>query len=117
MIARPGEQPSCVSTYVLFGQRGFHRIPAADATHIFDGLSEFPTHVAHMHLGTFLSQPTPWPITPDVATKVVSVDLGPRPTLYALALQWLREDRERRRELEKQGRKKRGAKSDQVCIE
>ncbi|TFY68191.1 hypothetical protein EVJ58_g1169 [Rhodofomes roseus] len=84
------------------------------ATHIFDGLNEFPTHVAHMHLGTFLSQPTPWPIAPDIVSKVVSVDLGPKPTLYALALQWLREDRELRRELEKQGRKKRGAKVDEV---
>ncbi|KZT70313.1 P-loop containing nucleoside triphosphate hydrolase protein [Daedalea quercina L-15889] len=84
------------------------------ATHIFDGLNDFPTHVAHMHLGTFLSQPTPWPIAPGVAATVVSLDQGPRPTLYALALQWLRDDRERRRELEQQGRKKRGAKSDQV---
>ena len=69
-----------------------------------------------MHLGTFLAQPTPWPLTPDVLANAVTVDLGSNPTLYALALQWLREDRERRRELEKQGRKKRGAKSVEVCI-
>ncbi|KZT06506.1 P-loop containing nucleoside triphosphate hydrolase protein [Laetiporus sulphureus 93-53] len=79
------------------------------ATHIFDGLDRFPTHVAHMHLGTFLSQPTPWPLTPDVASQAVSVDLGPTPSLYTLALHWLKEDRERRRELEKQGLKMRGA--------
>ncbi|PCH40779.1 nucleoside triphosphate hydrolase protein [Wolfiporia cocos MD-104 SS10] len=84
------------------------------ATHIFDGLNDFPTHVAHMHLGTFLSQPTPWPLSTGVASQVVSVDLGPSPTLYSLALQWLREDRERRRELEKQGRKTRGAREDTV---
>lgn len=53
---------------------------------------------------------------PNVLSEAVTVDLGPSPTLYALALQWLREDRERRRELEKQGRKKRGAKSIEVCI-
>lgn len=93
-----------------------HESMLVDATHIFDGLNNFPTHVAHMHLGTFLAQPTPWPITPDVLSKAVTVDLGPSPTLYALALQWLREDRERRRELEKQGRKKRGAKTAEVCI-
>lgn len=71
-----------------------------------------------MHLGTFLSQPTPWPITPDALSKAVTVtvDLGPGPTLYALALQWLREDRARRRELETHGRKKRGAKTDEVRI-
>ncbi|EED81097.1 predicted protein [Postia placenta Mad-698-R] len=84
------------------------------ATHIFDGLSRFPTHVAHMHLGTVLSQPTPWPLTPESAAQVVSVDLGPNPPLYKLALQWLREDRELRRELEKQGRKTRGARIDEV---
>lgn len=94
--------------------RSQHR-RCADATHIFDGLNNFPTHVAHMHLGTFLAQPTPWPITPDVYSKTVAVDLGPSPTLYALALQWLGEDRERRRELEKHGRKKRGAKTVEVC--
>jgi len=84
------------------------------ATHIFDGLNEFPTHVAHMHLGTFLTPPTPWPLTAESASQAVSVDLGSSPSLYGLALEWLREDRERRKELEKQGRKVRGARDDTV---
>ncbi|CCM03347.1 uncharacterized protein FIBRA_05476 [Fibroporia radiculosa] len=84
------------------------------ATHIFDGLNDFPTHVAHMHLGTFLSQPAPWPMTPEAASQVVLVDLGSNPTLYKLALQWLREDRDRRRLLESEGRKTRGARQDAV---
>ncbi|KAH9939954.1 P-loop containing nucleoside triphosphate hydrolase protein [Amylocystis lapponica] len=84
------------------------------ATHIFDGLNNFPTHVAHMHLGTFLSQPTPWPLTSTAAAQVGSVELGPNLTLYRLALQWLQEDRERRRVLENQGRKTRGARNDKV---
>ncbi|KAI0711058.1 P-loop containing nucleoside triphosphate hydrolase protein [Cerioporus squamosus] len=83
------------------------------ATHIFDGLNSFPTHVAHMHLGTFLMEPTSWPFTSGTL-GATSVDLEPRPTLYSLALQWLKEDRERRRELEAQGRKRRGARNDTV---
>ncbi|KAI0758093.1 P-loop containing nucleoside triphosphate hydrolase protein [Fomes fomentarius] len=83
------------------------------ATHIFDGLNRFPTHVAHMHLGTFLLEPTSWPLVGATA-GVTSADLGPNPTLYTLALQWLREDRERRRQLEGQGRKRRGARNDAV---
>ena len=86
-----------------------------DATHIFDGLNNFPTHVAHMHLGTFLMEPTPWPFTSG-AVGATSVDLGPNPTLYTVALQWLREDRDRRRALEAQGRKPRGARVDTVRI-
>ena len=86
-----------------------------DATHIFDGLNDFPTHVAHMHLGTFLMEPKPWPFSNPSAEGIVSVDLGPKPTLYAVALQWLSEDRDRRRALENQGRKRRGARRDDVC--
>ncbi|TFK93620.1 P-loop containing nucleoside triphosphate hydrolase protein [Polyporus arcularius HHB13444] len=83
------------------------------ATHIFDGLNSFPTHVAHMHLGTFLMEPTSWPFTSGTSGGT-SVDLGPSPTLYSLALQWLKEDRVRRRALEAQGRKRRGARNDKV---
>ena len=68
-----------------------------------------------MHLGTFLLEPTPWPLAGATA-GVASVDLGPNPTLYTLALQWLREDRERRRLLEAQGRKARGARNDTVSL-
>ena len=45
-----------------------------------------------------------------------AVDLGPKPTLYAVALQWLKEDRDRRRSLEAQGRKRRGARIETVSI-
>ncbi|KAF8558779.1 P-loop containing nucleoside triphosphate hydrolase protein [Imleria badia] len=72
------------------------------ATHIYDGIdSSFaPTHVAHMRLGSFLTEPTPWPFD--------------NMTLYQIALQWLKEDRDHRRELEKHGRKPRGARRDGV---
>ncbi|KAF9222029.1 P-loop containing nucleoside triphosphate hydrolase protein [Gyrodon lividus] len=76
------------------------------ATHIFDGLDSFPTHVAHMRLGSFLTEPAPWPFASSQILKSV--------TLYNTALQWLKEDREHRRELEKQGRKSRGAQRNQT---
>lgn len=81
-------------------------IPRQDATHIYDGLDAFPTHVAHMRLGSFLTEPTPWPLDSSKATI--------NSALYHTALQWLKEDRDHRRELEKQGRKSRGARQN-VC--
>ncbi|KAH8105031.1 P-loop containing nucleoside triphosphate hydrolase protein [Phellopilus nigrolimitatus] len=76
------------------------------ATHIFDGLDAFPTHVAHMRLGEFVGAPVPWP--PSAPAP------GPSATLHATALQWLTEDRAHRRELERGGRKLRGARRDQA---
>ncbi|EKM59926.1 uncharacterized protein PHACADRAFT_250733, partial [Phanerochaete carnosa HHB-10118-sp] len=77
------------------------------ATHIFDGLNDFPTHVAHMRFGSFLTLPTPWPFpTVDAA--------GPNTLLYNVALQWLKEDREFRKELERSGKKVRGPRKEEV---
>ncbi|KII94761.1 hypothetical protein PLICRDRAFT_148930 [Plicaturopsis crispa FD-325 SS-3] len=73
------------------------------ATHIFDGLNAFPTHVAHMRFGSFEKEPTPWPSA-----------FGSGATLYSVALQWLKEDRDHRKLLESQGRKTRGARKDQT---
>ena len=81
-----------------------------DATHIFDGLNAFPTHVAHMSFGTLVTPPRAWPFT----APSVSSDLIPSQPLYSVALQWLKEDREKRRELERQGKKTRGARRDTV---
>ncbi|CAA7259739.1 unnamed protein product [Cyclocybe aegerita] len=81
------------------------------ATHIFDGLNDFPTHIAHMCFGAFTTPPTPWPLTPD---SPLTQQFQPSTTLYNVALQWLKEDRDFRRELEKQGRKQRGARRDET---
>jgi hypothetical protein len=84
-----------------------------DATHIFDGMNEFPTHIAHMRLGTFAKKPIPW--SDALAEQSLDNVTGSRDrTLFKVALQWLREDREHRRELEKAGRKTRGARRGQV---
>ena len=79
-----------------------------DATHIFDGLSEFPTHVAHMRLGSFVTPRTAWPME--------AIHTGVNTQLYTLALNWLREDRAYRQNLERDGRKLRGARKDDVCV-
>jgi hypothetical protein len=79
-----------------------------DATHIFDGLGSFPTHIAHMRFGSFVTEPTLWPSGFTNGNQTL--------TLYNTALQWLKEDRDYRRELEKQGRKSRGARNE-VCFD
>jgi CCR4-NOT complex subunit CAF16 len=86
-----------------------------DATHIFDGLNEFPTHVAHMRLGSFVTNATPWPLPP-IDSPLGNNERAPDSTLFRTALQWLGEDRIYRRELEKAGRKSRGARRGQVRI-
>ncbi len=82
-----------------------------DATHIYDGLDNFPTHIAHMHLGSMVTPPSPWPIVPE---SPLSAQFTPSTPLYSVALQWLREDRDKRRELERHGLKTRGARKNQV---
>ena len=80
-----------------------------DCTHIFDGLSHFPTHVAHMRFGSFVVPPTPWPFLSPLTASSQNGDVS---FLYTIALQWLKEDRDYRRGLEKQGLKLRGARRD-----
>lgn len=66
-----------------------------------------------MRLGSFVKKPRPWPHTLAEQSSD-NVAGGLDRTLFEIALQWLREDREHRRELEKAGRKTRGARRDQV---
>ncbi len=81
----------------------------SDATHIFDGLNHFPTHVAHMRLGEFVQPPQRWaPPLPGHGRS------GPH--LHEIALGWLKQDREFRRGLERKGRKVRGARKDDVSL-
>jgi hypothetical protein len=59
-----------------------------------------------MRFGSFVTEPTLWPSG--------FTDGQQAPTLYNTALQWLKEDRDYRRELEKEGRKGRGPRNE-VC--
>lgn len=69
-----------------------------------------------MRFGTFVTEPTPWPLQTSTfdATQTTAMHANPS-FLYSIALQWLTEDREYRRELEKQGKKTRGARREEVC--
>lgn len=71
-----------------------------DATHIFDGLSAFPSHVCHLQLGSTPSPMLKWE------------DRGRMEDLFLLALDWLREDRELRQAKEKEVGRVRGPKED-----
>lgn len=86
-----------------------------DATHIFDGLDTFPTHVAHMRDGAFVTPPSLWnpkePIQADSQASTRSAGSN----LHALALSWLREDRELRLAEEESGKRAvRGPKASDV---
>ncbi|KAK4700366.1 CCR4-NOT complex subunit CAF16, partial [Phenoliferia sp. Uapishka_3] len=95
------------------------------ATHIFDGLDAFPTHLCHIQLGTTIApSPLNWPIKFGAADEAVpGVPKGirekmmdperPGSKLLELALSWLVEDRAARiaREISVSGAQKRGAQS------
>jgi len=95
------------------------------ATHIFDGLDNFPTHVCHLQIGsTTTPEPIRWPIStatsseghpPGVPPEALSEISSPErigSKLLVLALHWLKEDRLIRLKHEAEGDpafKKRGA--------
>ncbi|KAJ3740156.1 P-loop containing nucleoside triphosphate hydrolase protein [Lentinula detonsa] len=70
------------------------------ATHIFDGLNDFPTHIAHMCDGFFVLNPTPWPPSAD-NTELIKMGT----TLHSIALRWLADDRALRIREEKEGKR------------
>ncbi|GAA5957853.1 hypothetical protein JCM3765_003787 [Sporobolomyces pararoseus] len=94
------------------------------ATHIFDGLDSFPTHLCHLQLGsTIPPSPLPWPlpsneelpeegkVPADIREKMSREDRsGSR--MLELALWWLEQDKKARleKEVKELGAKKRGAK-------
>jgi len=82
------------------------------ATHIFDGLDDFPTHIAHMRNGSFVIPPVPWPFSGGNA----GTGRGSGSGLYTIALAWLKEDQETRRAAEKAGtvQKTRGSRAQQL---
>jgi CCR4-NOT complex subunit CAF16 len=93
------------------------RIKYLDATHIFDGLDTFPTHVAHMRDGAFVAPPSVWnpkqPLQEDSQASAVCAGSH----LHTLALSWLREDRELRLAEEKSGKRMaRGPKASDVSL-
>ncbi|GHJ87970.1 hypothetical protein NliqN6_4372 [Naganishia liquefaciens] len=77
------------------------------ATHIFDGLQSFPTHICHLQLGRTPSPLLTWPIQ---SSDNAAPAKHSHSDLLEIALEWLTEDRELRRRLEKErGKQSRGA--------
>lgn len=106
------------------------------ATHIFDGIHTFPTHIVHLQLGSTPSpEPLPWPIpiggnvSPQVFHALPSSvqamvlqpagtpGLPPEVSLLHLALEWLRQDRALRQEYEAARGIKRGRADRSVSME
>ena len=87
-------------------------ITRTDATHIFDGLQSFPTHICHLQLG---KTPTPlitWPIQQSDSAAPAKHSHS---DMLEIALEWLTEDRDLRRRLEKEkGKQSRGARKTDV---
>jgi len=59
-----------------------------------------------MRFGSFVVEPSAWPFSDPSLVSASNT------TLYNVALRWLKEDRDARKALEAQGKKKRGARKD-----
>ena len=95
------------------------------ATHIFDGLDSFPTHLCHLQLGTTIApSPLEWPLNLENqagADEAVPAEVRARmedpnrtgSKLLEVALHWLVEDKRKRieREVAQGGKEKRGARA------
>jgi len=94
------------------------------ATHIFDGLDSFPTHLCHLQLGsTIPPSPLPWPLpensslpeegkVPDEVRDRMKREDRSGSRMLELALWWLGQDKQARirKEEQEEGGRKRGAK-------
>lgn len=91
------------------------------ATHIYDGMDNWPTHVVHMRLGE-IKATVPWPVAlsqqlpegmdADTAANMQD-DQRSGSRLMVLALAWLADDKKHRQTLEAKGQfSQRGPSSD-----
>ncbi|GAA5937848.1 putative ATP-binding cassette family ATPase CAF16 [Sporobolomyces koalae] len=95
------------------------------ATHIFDGLDSFPTHLCHLQLGsTIPPSPLPWPLpnnsdlpeegqVPDHVRDRMQREDRSGSRMLELCLYWLESDKKARieREVQETGGQRRGAQS------
>ncbi|GAA6024124.1 hypothetical protein JCM11491_001099 [Sporobolomyces phaffii] len=96
------------------------------ATHIFDGLDSFPTHLCHLQLGsTIPPSPLAWPLpancdlpeagrVPDEVRARMAREDRSGSRMLELALWWLEVDKQARldKEVTESGQRKRGAKDE-----
>lgn len=87
------------------------------ATHIYDGMDNWPTHVVHMRLGEIMAS-IPWPIPHTTTARDLPGDIHPDiwakmqddqrsgSKLMVLALSWLADDKKFRKQLEAEGKER-----------
>jgi hypothetical protein len=81
-----------------------------DATHIYDHIETFPTHICHLRLGRTPDEMVTYTPTSTIMEDSVAAE-EKRGELLGIALKWLREDREVRNRRDKKRGRERGAKS------
>jgi CCR4-NOT complex subunit CAF16 len=80
-----------------------------DATHIYDHIETFPTHICHLRLGRTPDELVTYTPTSTITEDAVAAE-EKRGELLGIALNWLRMDREVRKQRDKERGKERGAK-------
>ena len=80
------------------------------ATHIYDHIETFPTHICHLRLGRTPDEMVTYTPSSTIMEDSVAAE-EKRGELLGIALKWLREDREVRRQRDKERGRERGAKS------
>ena len=80
------------------------------ATHIYDHIETFPTHICHLRLGRTPDEMVTYSPSSTIMEDSVAAE-EKRGELLGIALRWLREDREVRKVRDKERGRERGAKS------
>lgn len=88
----------------------YHLALRLDATHIYDHIETFPTHICHLRLGRTPDEMVTYTPSSTIMEDSVAAE-EKRGELLGIALKWLREDREVRRQRDKERGRERGAKS------
>jgi hypothetical protein len=88
----------------------YYLAPRLDATHIYDHIETFPTHICHLRLGRTPDEMVTYTPSSTIMEDSVAAE-EKRGELLGIALKWLREDREIRKQRDKERGRERGAKS------
>jgi hypothetical protein len=118
--ARRGEPPLSVSTVSVDHHTSshparFHRAHpqtyscSPDATHIYDHIETFPTHICHLRLGRTPDELVTYTPSSTIMEDSVAAE-EKRGELLGIALKWLRDDRDVRKQRDKERGTERGAK-------
>jgi len=98
---------SCSSSMVLCLSTNIPLL--ADATHIYDHIETFPTHICHLRLGRTPDELVTYTPSSTIMEDSVAAE-EKRGELLGIALKWLRDDRDVRKQRDKERGTERGAK-------